>query len=238
MPTRAEVESLRTANSQLTRLVNNELDDLLGDIIDLSPESARDALLDVVPAVVDEYGDVSATISAEWYENIYGGRVELGKTIDRRTVQEGVRYSAGHLWTSAPSAIGGSLLNQVDKWVSQPGRDTIARTAERNNMRWARVPSGGKTCSFCLVLASRDAVYFTEQTALRRETDGETYHGNCRCVAVPMESPDDYPEGYNPDALYGIYRAARESANSGFLPDITAAIRRDRPDLVTDAVTD
>lgn len=238
MPTRAEVESLRTANSQLTRLVNNELDDLLGDIIDLSPESARDALLDVVPAVVDEYGDVSATISAEWYESIYDGRVELGKTVDRRTVQEGVRYSAGHLWTAVPSAVGGSLLNQVDKWVSQPGRDTIARTAERNNMRWARVPSGGKTCSFCLILASRDAVYLTEQTATSRETDGETYHGNCRCVAVPMESPNDYPEGYDPDEFYRIYRNARAASNSGWLPDITVALRRLRPDLVTDAVTD
>jgi hypothetical protein len=44
---------------------------------------------------------------------------------------------------------------------------------------WRRVPEP-KACDFCLMLASRGAVYHTAATA----GDGNDYHRHCRCDAV------------------------------------------------------
>jgi hypothetical protein len=235
MPSRAEVEQIRSANAELTRLLNAELTDFLASISEASPENVRDALLDVIPALTAEYGDAAATVAAEWFEDVYGGRVVLAPTYPTEAVEQGVRYVAGKLWTPQPGEIAGLLATHVDKWVKQPGRETLTASAARNNLTWARVPTGAKTCAFCLVLASRDAVYMTEKAATRR-SDGNLYHGKCDCVPVPMSGPDDAPEGYDPDGLYGLYTSARNGAGSDDIKDIAAEMRRQNPDLVTDAV--
>lgn len=235
MPSGSDVETLRAANAELSRLVEAELSDFFASMSGASPEAVRDALLEVVPALVSEYGDVAATASAEWFEQVYGSPARLAAPLPSSAVQQGVRFAAGHLWTPEPAAIVGLLATQVDKWVKQPGRDTIARSAERDGLRWARVPSGAKTCAWCLVLASRDAVYLTERSATKG-ANGSDYHGKCDCVAVPMESVDDYPEGYDPGGLYDTYMAARSASGSNDVKDIAAELRRRNPNLVTDAV--
>lgn len=235
MPSRSEVEALRSANAELSRLVQAELADFYASMPDASPEAVRDALLEFVPALVAEYGDVAAVASAEWFEQVYGGSARLADPLPVEAVQQGVRFAAGHLWTPEPAAIVGLLATQVDKWVKQPGRDTLERAADRHGMRWARVPTGRETCAFCLLLASRDAVYLTERSA-SKGADGSKYHGDCDCVAVPMNTWDDYPEGYDPQELYDLYSASRDAAGSGDIRDITAAMRREFPDRVRDSV--
>ncbi|VXB22797.1 conserved hypothetical protein [Citricoccus sp. K5] len=235
MPSRSDVETLRAANTELSRLLDAELVDFFASLGNAAPESVRDALLDFMPALVAEYGDVAAVVSAEWFEQVYGSTARLATPVAAEAVEQGVRFAAGHLWTPEPSAIVGLLSTQLDKWVKQPGRDTIARSAERDGLHWARVPSGAKTCAWCLVLASRDAVYLTERSATKG-ANGSDYHGKCDCVAVPMESIDDYPDGYDPTGMYDTYMAARSAAGSNDIKDIAAELRRRNPDLVTDAV--
>lgn len=235
MPSRSDVEALRSANAELSRLLDAELSDFFASLGDASPEAIRDALLDVMPALVSEYGDVAAVVSAEWFEQVYGGTARLADPVAIEAVEQGVRFAAGHLWTPEPAAIVGLLSTQLDKWVKQPGRDTISRAAERESLMWARVPTGAKTCAWCLVLASRDAVYVTERSATKA-ANGSDYHGKCDCVAVPMESIDDYPEGYDPGGLYDTYKAARSASGSNDIKDIAAELRRRNPSLVTDAV--
>lgn len=235
MPSRSEVELLRAANAELSSLLDGELADFFASLGDVRPEIARDALLDFMPSLVAEYGDVSATVSAEWYEQVYGGRVVLAPNVRAEAVEQGVRYAAGHLWTATPEAIAGLLSTQLDKWVKQPGRDTISRSADRDGMRWARVPTGAKTCAFCLMVASRDAVYLSERSATKG-SNGSDYHGKCDCVAVPMNGWDDYPEGYDPQNLYDLYERAASEVGRADTKGITAAFRRQNPDLVTDAV--
>lgn len=100
----------------------------------------------------------------------------------------------------------------------------------------ARVPSGVTTCKFCVMLASRGPVYRSQVNAevvvgrgsnrtgydatgkrLRggigggvkqrgtREI-GKKFHDDCDCVSVVIRSTADYPDGYDPDALYEIYQ--------------------------------
>jgi hypothetical protein len=111
----------------------------------------------------------------------------------------------------------------------------MANNAKREGVRWARVPTGKKTCSWCLILASRDAVYASEKSASTR-SDGHRYHGKCDCVATRIAKASDYPTEYLPDDYYEMYQAARSDAKSGDIKDIAESFRRLRPDAVNDGV--
>lgn len=240
MVAQSDLEEFRGATASLSELVLAEVQDLF-DSLDLSrPEDARDALLEVIPALTEEYGLAAAGLAAEWYEEM---RVESGAkgafratvapSVEVAAVQSQIRYHAGHLWTPTPRDALGALLTSVDKFVKQPARDTVRVNARREGVRYARVPRGSKTCAFCLTLASRDAVYTSKKSA---GGDGNDYHGDCNCVVTRIGANEDYPADYLPDNYYEMYEAARGEAESNSLNDITAAMRRLHPDAVRDGV--
>ena len=51
---------------------------------------------------------------------------------------------------------------------------------------FARVPTGTETCAFCLMLASRGAVYHSRKTA----GEFKHFHRNCDCKVVPSFEVD------------------------------------------------
>ena len=51
---------------------------------------------------------------------------------------------------------------------------------------FARVPTGTETCTFCLMLASRGAVYHTRKTA----GEWSHFHRGCDCKVVPSSEDD------------------------------------------------
>lgn len=68
-------------------------------------------------------------------------------------------------------------------------------------VRFARVPSGGETCRFCIMLASRGAVYYSEESAGKNNH----YHANCRCRIVPSWGLAQI-EGYDPALYYDMWQ--------------------------------
>lgn len=228
MPTRAEVEALRSAQAELTRLVEAELSDFYLTIREQPPAVIRNTLLEFVPTLVDEYGDVAATVSAEWFESTVGGNVTMATPVRREALERGVRSAAGHLWTPDSDEIVEALTLRVDKWIKQQSRETLVLSSDRNNLSWARIPTGSHTCAFCLMLASRGAVYGTEDAAKKS-------HGKCDCVISPIRDNDDWPEDYDPDELYEIYQRAAY-ASDGSTDAVLAEMRRQNPDTLTDGV--
>lgn len=86
-------------------------------------------------------------------------------------------------------AIGETLsAGAAMRWALAGGRDTILESmrADREVFRWARATSG-TPCAFCAMLASRGAVYRSEQTA------GFQAHDSCACFPEPAYSPDAPP---------------------------------------------
>lgn len=88
------------------------------------------------------------------------------------------------------------------------------RNCHRNNMRYARVPTGPDTCDWCCMLASRGFVYYTEADAKAGN------HQHCDCLAIPGRGGDTFDdatqvEGYDPDEYYALWR------ESGFMPPKT-----------------
>ncbi|WP_284763398.1 hypothetical protein [Arthrobacter sp. efr-133-R2A-63] len=237
------IEQFRAANAGLSKLVRNELAGFFATLNLAKPEAVRNALLEFVPLLVAEYGSVAETLALDYYDELRAASGAVGvfravpgaAGIPASAVEAKIRYLAGQLWTPDPASMLGGLLTAADKYVKQPGRDAIAYNAKAEGALWARVPSGLKTCSWCLILASRDAVYFSKKSASTK-ADGSKYHGLCDCQPVPLRPGDDYPPGYLPDNFYDMYQIARDAAGSGQMKDITAALRREFPDHVNDGV--
>lgn len=194
-------------------MARSDLEAFFASLALTNPEAVRDALVEFVPILVREYGDLSAVVAAEWYEEVrareVGGRyaARLGALTPDEAVVGGVRWAAGHLWTDDPQQTLASLAGAVDRYVRYGGRDTVARNVatDPRRPRYARIPSG-KACAFCTMLASRGFVYHSEATA----GEFDDWHDRCGCeVAMSWDRDKPHIEGYDPDALYEMYKAAR-----------------------------
>lgn len=115
--------------------------------------------------------------------------------------------------------VGAMARSQTRRMANQ----AMIANAGRDHVRFARVPSGGRTCAFCAMLASRGFVYHTAETA----GSMNRYHNDCRCEIVPGFDDDTSIDGYDPDALYEDYARARDEAGDNpSTSDILAAMRR------------
>lgn len=239
MTSRGDLDRLNDAQRELVRMARNELSGFFA-AVDLSrPERVRDALLEIVPLLTREYGELAATVAAEWFEQVHPGAFlaqTASSTFPAAGIAENVRYHAGALFTDDPYKTLAGLSGAMQRFVTYSARETVARNvmSDPSKPRFGRVPSGEKTCAWCSMLASRGFVYLTRETAgLVRED----YHDDCDCAIVPeWESGSSHIDGYDPDLLYGQYMAAREAAESGDPKEIAAYMRRMFPESFTDGV--
>ena len=173
--------------------------------------------------LIEVFGTQAGLLAADVFE-MWADELGLGPVV---RVAEGVdpaRASARLGWAlgRADPAAAAALL--LDELVKQPYRSTVQNSAHASGAAWARVPTGAETCKWCLMLASRGAVYHSRDLA-RLGTNGKKYHGNCNCTPALVRGPEDYPDGYDPDALYDRYLLARNDADSANPKKILAAWR-------------
>jgi hypothetical protein len=140
-------------------------------------------------------------------------------------VEAGARWAVSPAFQAEPDpeAVLQRAGDATQRYVQQAGRDTITESVlgDPAKAKWARAPQGETTCAFCLILASRGAVYLT------RETAGAVnrYHNACDCQPTPSW---DGSVPYDEDALYAVYNDARSGSGSGNIKDITAWLRANR----------
>lgn len=202
------------ANNGISDLVERDLLAFLASLDFARPDVVQRALFEFVPVLVAQYGDVAATVAADWYDELRASegvagrfRASLAPLTPDTQVSDRLGFAtrpSGPLWAGDVEALTGFLGLMTNEYVLQPGRDTVMQAAHKDNAAYARVPEPG-ACKFCLKLASRGFVY-SEKTA------GQTkkFHGKCRCNAMPVwdETRARVEFGYDPDALYDLYRAS------------------------------
>lgn len=230
MTTRRDLNELSALGSRAVSLARAELQAFFFGL-DLSrPEAARNALLEFMPVLAQEYGDAAAAAAAEWYEAQRAAQVGgsyqavLADTVATSQAQGSVRYAAGHLFGDDPAQTLALLGGSLQRFVEYGSRDTIARNVGRDSARprFARVPTGAETCAFCMMVASRGFVYYSKETA----GEFSHYHDKCDCQIAPeWRKGEVHIEGYDPDTLFDEYLAAREIAGSGDPAAILAALR-------------
>lgn len=176
MTTATELRSL------IIRLSDNAERDLALLWGQLDVASVRDGLMDVLPALVAQYGDASAAVTADWYDEYRSDLNVAGSfSADLASPDLGAESLAGwgsqlaqDNWDTALSLIMGGLV----KRVMVASRDTLtsAAFADPQARGWQR--QGRGECDFCKMLIGRGAVYTKESVNFGA-------HDNCRCVAVP-----------------------------------------------------
>lgn len=192
---------------------------------------------EVFPELVQKYGPISSLIASDFYGQLRAGAgVGYGFVaglLDAAIEAEQARAVAG--WGVGPLFESGVdftvskptsfdlLVNGLFRLVQQYGRDTIVQAVASDpaKPRFARVPRGSHTCSFCTLLASRGAVYASSRAA----GDMNKYHGFCDCQPTPIFEGETLP--YDRDLLHLLYLESREQADSNSTKDILAQIRQD-----------
>ena len=106
-----------------------------------------------------------------------------------RTVTWGVRKING--WDALALAQFPGASGSFERKILHQARKTVFHNTQRSGTRYARIP-GPYACPFCLILASRGAVYLTEKSATSK-TNGGRFHDGCHYVAIECLTQDDVP---------------------------------------------
>lgn len=221
MPSPAELERVRLILAKLSASASGDLRRLLGATDQLAMSQV---LADGWVALIEKYGGMASEIGAEQFDQWASElgirpRPVVAPAVDER------RATARLGWAlTTPDALG-NLLVLADELVKQPFRSTLQDSALKSGAGWARVPSSHEPCAFCLLLASRGGVYSSKGSA-SLGGNGKKYHGDCHCVPTLVRGPEDYPQGYDPNALYDAYSVARGAADSTSTGDILSELRR------------
>lgn len=241
MVTRADVTRYADAGRAAVDAAERQLADFLANL-DLAAPGAPAALEACMDALAQQYGTVVASAAAEWYEELRaadgvadGFAALVDDSINSTALRASTEYQLNN---GNPDALASRLGGLLQRHILGAGRRTIDRNldADTEEVRYARVPAGPKTCAFCTMLASRGWVYRSKERASHREQGGR-YHDRCDCVIVPSWSAlKPTITDYDPDAMYEQYEQARDAARSTDETVILAEMRRQHPDLYTDGV--
>lgn len=212
MPSRDDAERLRLAQAGVRALVERDLREMFPSLNLARPEDAATALRAYVPALVRQYGEVAATISADWYDEVRAAERVPGRfravmaDSPYQDASEGLaRRAAGALFTPSPEDALATLLPSVGKYALAAGRQTIAVSTYRDPRAsgWQRVARSG-SCGFCRMLAGRGDVY-------KESTAHFAAHGSCNCAAVPSWDQDA------PEVDVEVYKASQRT--TGMTPE-------------------
>lgn len=195
-----------------------------------------------LPLLAEQFGELSSTAAALFYEAAREDSGVVGRFTARMapsTAAETVSKEIGWAWAAlrgSPDPLSAldplsRLSSIIDAAALQDGRNTVMLNAKKDRAKpmWVRVPVG-KTCAWCLMIASRGAAGVRGGRYWTAESAGlyDKFHSDCDCQPVPTWTADgsDFPGSYKPDALYDLYRTAREDAGSGNPKAIMRALRR------------
>lgn len=183
----------RQAVADLTRIANREVEGLFRLVEGASADQVRDALMDVLPVLGDQYGDAAAALAAEYYE---GAREAAEARGAFSPILEGrptparwealARWGVDPLFAAQPDPASALSLVQggMQRTVADRHRLTIVRSSVEDPAAagWRRV-GVGDSCGFCRMLIDRrkdgGGGVYTEASVTFRS------HDHCNCAAAP-----------------------------------------------------
>ena len=185
---------------------------------DATVAEKREAAKLIMEGFVQGYDDVAAEFAAQWYDHrAEQGGARLDQAVTMTTyrpdsVDAVARYQAKKLAKGGDAAFAKACGEFARDDAFRSLNETIIANVGRDKdkgVRFARVPTGFETCTFCLMLASRGAVYHTRKSA----GEFKRFHRRCDCKIVPGfgDDPDaELVEGVRPKELYERYKQFKE----------------------------
>ena len=223
-------ERYRRAQRGLTRLLRRDLQRLRSLLRGPRLEDAVGDWIDAVAAVIEQYGETSAALAADFYETQRDAaeatspfRAELAPAPPREQSEASLRWASKDVWQARGQT---AVLDEAQrrgesvaqKLVADQGRETVRRAvrADRDAVAFARAAALG-ACSFCKLMASRGAVYASADSAGREANERFTgdasvvkFHDDCHCTIVPVFRGQRFelsPQAAEWDRVYQEYAA-------------------------------
>lgn len=172
-------------------------------MIDLDAEGAQDAIQELMQLYCTAATDASALIASQYYDAAreYSIGSRMGASAVSQRLPQATTIAVNGILKNSKSleSMMTQLLTRLDYETKRAAGDCVFYNGSRDptKPKYARVPSGSETCSFCLMLASRGFVYRTAKAA----GDLDHYHGNCDCRVVPGWDGQEV-EGYDTTKIY------------------------------------
>ncbi len=161
---------------------------------------------------------LAAQAAAEFFATVRAASVpddgfapDAAPTREPKATEAAVRGMAAKLVAGSQTVEGfaRALADRASYEVRRQAASTMAANvaADPRKPRWARVPGGGETCGWCMMLASNGYSYASEA-----EAAGRHWHANCDCSVVPVYGGSSI-EGFDAQVREcgEAYRAARDS---------------------------
>lgn len=201
------ISTLRQLNEKaamdiVTFMRHNILHNAPDSTIENITSEQRKELLDYAYAIVQQYGEGVAALSAEMYDAV---AILEGRYVAPAEMAELANYG------DVAKAVNGTLLqsnnldeiaNAAARWVKMAGADTTLHNAIRDGAEVAWVPKGD-TCAFCLALASRGWQRVSKKTL--KNGHAEHIHSNCDCQYAVRYSEKTQVAGYDPEEYKAMY---------------------------------
>lgn len=178
----------------------------------------REAAKLIMEGFVQAYDDKAAEFASQWYDyraEQGGARLKQAVTMtvyEPESVDDVARYQAKKLAKEGDAAFaracGEFARNDAFRSLNETIIANVGRDRDKGAM-FARVPTGTETCTFCLMLASRGAVYHSRKTA----GEWRHFHRGCDCKVVPSFEGDpdaELVQGVKPRELYARYKQFKE----------------------------
>lgn len=208
---------------------------------DANPDSTvaekRECARRVMEAYAQTYDDAAASLAADFYDSAVGEDAGLDRAVTSAVYVPSkpdavARYQAKKLATGGVRAFaracGEFAANDALRSLNATVIENAGRDRERE-VRFARVPTGAETCTFCMMLASRGARYHDRRTA----GEFSHFHRRCDCKVVPGFADDPMEqivEGCDPNAYYDLWKKFEE-IDSTERPDGTARSKAEKTAL-------
>lgn len=204
---RRELAGKRELDKRIEAALIADLEALWARVAGWDPVAIGNALVELVPEIIDRYGAAYAEVAAQWFEHTVQAVPVVAGEYRREAWERSVRYAlkpyvAGEV---ALGVVKSRLAASALRHARQGGRDTIdASCRATSGVLYARMLTGAENCDFCVVMASRGPVYGSAHDA---GGYANRYHDDCDCEVVPVRGqwvPDsDSPmgarwEGENP----------------------------------------
>ena len=187
----------------------------------------RDEVVRIMQTVSGASTSAAARLSAEFYDGLRaifgfddGFTALVDSVYDPKATDGAVRALAQNLVDGNVGKFQSGCIERLGSDTRKAANACVAKNAERDprKPRYARVPMGSETCSFCIMLASRGFVYKNEKMASHA-------HNDCDCRVVPSWDKSPEVEGYDPDYYLDVYN------NPGAHPEVAEARNARRREL-------
>lgn len=154
---------------------------------------------DAYPVTLAKFLRAAADLTAQWYGEQPASRTDF--IPEPALLLPAKQLAASGRWAMLQPDPISAVSGSTTRAVFNQSRITVVGNAARENVPWARYASP-QACGFCRMLATRGAVYKSQQTAMRA-------HDHCKCLALPIrdgvyEAPayvqqweDDYKKAFS-----------------------------------------